>query len=1055
MQILQLLWSLGYLVLVTLSTNCTEPTDIEELRKSLYVNGRHPEGPLCYPTPTTAWKVIRCTSSCQLFLDFDYPEVVLTGSLTEKVLNKFAWKWVQFTSGSVDVEFGRWLEDVDYFWIDAGYQGKMTGAFPTSMPQLTEISIDHEQFSMVLPSHLPNLMNFYIGKKKLRCALHGRLPTYWPKISEVIIQVCPITVYFSDFQNATKLKSLSLLEVDLTDTMPAMILELPSLQILRLENVNVNGTLPEFTRDTLVYELELARVPLYGMIPGSWLSLIKTLTLTDSYVTHFYEGPLLNKSRLSSFHCTNCKLKMLTRFSRFYDLRSIDVQSNVFPASDSTNWCAYHPEFVLRNLSKGTRPCHFPFRMDDQNFTACTEVTAPGTPFCSTSDTYAVDDYGYCVRCNNSVIFDPDSGDSSISIRNNNNLYSILFSNRDWSNNFKVAMYQTIDISENGLSDIPFFDFAQFYPNFQATKFYANSNNLWRDPLQLLMNSVYNSELTEIDYRNNTRARSMNGVYPNHGLAGMTGNCTYDCLNEEHPACLPATLKFSSDYVYQGRGPNMWCRAIVNRQTGEELTFLRDTNFFEYEECECSEGFYGVGNDCVRCLPHMFCPAGPVKKPWIHPDLGYYLDDKILTRCRHHSTETSACLRPKLITPKCGSGVTPKWTQQCAHGHTGRLCSRCLVGFGKVGDTCVSCTEGSGSVMFILSYFFGLAITLGYIYVSVFRSQGGIGVVSDNVLEVSATTSLGVGYTQLLGIIASSVQFSNDALSNMLLGPSMPTSGKPVNMECVLQTLGVTQVTAAAIFAAQLMFIFIPFCFCGLYVAMRMGYIIPTTIQRKKIFAVACNMFYPQLINVALQLMTCSRGYLVYFPDEKCNDPAIRTAGGFAYAILTVLFVSVISFTLTIRKYVKRTGTTPDHLRFLIAPFKPERWYWFIVMQVRNTIYVVLLTANEDDISKAAGFILACCMYSLFAVRMAPYKSPTANIIMCSMEGVMACTVFASSLYGEDENPSPVPGWLVFCMHVLVLGGVVIRVTYFSYLVRLETPPAPEKTEASDMSDEE
>eukprot|EP00759_Apiculatamorpha_spiralis_P004426 PhF_6_TR12612/c0_g1_i1/m.19917 len=212
--------------------------------------------------------------------------------------------------------------------------------FSTLITQ-TEISIDHEQFSMVLPSHLPNLVNFYIGKKKLRCALHGRLPTYWPKISEVIIQVCPITVYFSDFQNATKLKSLSLLEVDLTDTMPAMILELPSLQILRLENVNVNGTLPEFTRDTLVYELELARVPLYGMIPGSWLSLIKTLTLTDSYVTHFYEGPLLNKSRLSSFHCTNCKLKMLTRFSRFYDLRSIDVQSNVFPASDSTNWCAY------------------------------------------------------------------------------------------------------------------------------------------------------------------------------------------------------------------------------------------------------------------------------------------------------------------------------------------------------------------------------------------------------------------------------------------------------------------------------------------------------------------------------------------------------------------------------------------------------------------------------------------------------------------------------------------------------------------------------------------
>ena len=168
-----------------------------------------------------------------------------------------------------------------------------------------------------------------------------------------------------------------------------------------------------------------------------------------------------------------------------------------------------------------------------------------------------------------------------------------------------------------------------------------------------------------------------------------------------------------------------------------------DPTFYEYRHCVCDADFYGENGLCKKCMDGGTCPQFPFSKSGdLLPNImtlrrGYWPSPNPnnvthLVKC----PVSSACNPTDSCT--CRLDTTPKHTNAsnyrlsvsslittcnqsciCHPGNTDRFCSRCKLGFYKIGGLCFKCENGDRTYyylfvpVFVVSF---LALLWSYFY---------------------------------------------------------------------------------------------------------------------------------------------------------------------------------------------------------------------------------------------------------------------------------------------------------------------------------------------------
>eukprot|EP00760_Papus_ankaliazontas_P031163 PhM_4_TR5196/c0_g1_i2/m.46784 len=889
--------------------------------------------------------------------------------------------------GTWQIEAGEWISRlvVDSFVIAATYRGTITGTIPSaSIPfrgtrfvinKAVEIVGDLDASSWSTLLRIFSAMN--VGP-----TLSINVTTLRPAV-DLTIESVPAAHgrLTSDLMTGPGLTHVSILNAPLVsaELTPAMfVIAQPKLLIdrVRLKGLTTGaGAIPREmllrVRDIDIEDIGYTSLTLFNETLGE----TEKDCASTPYVT-------------SSFRCAGCRLRNSVRLQCVQSLRSIDLSGNVFGEdSVAVRGVAFCAEYATTIL-----PCMFPFEYHGVHYSACTGSDLYGMKWCMRR---ADGDWGICLSCDRHIIISPSLNTKDISLRNSVNLVSIYFPPYDVDNTSTVSTLGQFDITNSSVeAGMILFDYDSFHPVFDANEFRLAHTKITRDVLQMCMSPTYNLRLHSIDARH-TPSHSMRDVPAQHGYEGMTAPCLFECLDTD-PACLPPTLRFTPTAVWPGADQNMWCRGLEYRISGRQVAFSRDVDYFDFEECHCVDGSYGNGTACVVCPEHAFCPGGPVKVAWVHAGEGYYAESfdhmgvpTKLTQCRNDDHGETLCPRPSLRdvpwSERCAShNRRALWRNVCRVGHTGRQCLQCEDGYGHVGDICVKCASRISVPLSVVNFVIGLFIILVY-------AHG-----SENV-AVASYANVMVLMAQFVSVVRLGLDLSAPHFMYMYSILSSLASAEPVASECLLQEvfssgtyndlfwLRVVCIAAVLVIAAL----------CSMMYKQSVAY---TSV----VMATIVNVVSPFLIAASLQVIICdtshdvdgkaATSHLRASPAVRCDDDAHTAAQMLGITVLT----ATLALNVSVVVYLSVAGgATPPHrlVGFLLRPFTQSKWWWSVVVHVRNAALALAVGGAVPRSSAAPTVIVTSACYVAATSYHRPYKEPDANVAAVMVEMVLVASV--------------------------------------------------------------
>eukprot|EP00002_Diphylleia_rotans_P031608 TRINITY_DN6568_c0_g4_i1.p1 TRINITY_DN6568_c0_g4~~TRINITY_DN6568_c0_g4_i1.p1 ORF type:complete len:414 (+),score=22.31 TRINITY_DN6568_c0_g4_i1:3-1244(+) len=335
--------------------------------------------------------------------------------------------------------------------------------------------------------------------------------------------------------------------------------------------------------------------------------------------------------------------------------------------------------------------------------------------------------------------------------------------------------------------------------------------------------------------------------------------------NDTH--ILPKTLSPSEKYQLLSPSDNFQCPVLTNLKV-DQSTIDIHPNYYDYYNCHCLSGMFGLRNKCLECPSSCICESG-LKLEGCFPSPSLEKISVILpclnpSACETHIPNALVLERQPLES-----------FELCLEGYEGRGCTRCSQGYGIQGRSCVKCT----STMVQASYIIGPLIVLCFI-IYLFKSKP----------NGSGKLGILIFHTQTLSVIFIAMS-SNAGIEKSI---SLPNSISSIQIPAISCVLGTTD----AISPLMASYIRLPI----LAVIGSLLYLATKSLYRDKVVYVLLNLarciYYPIALET-FGVFSCTlydEGYDSWFlnawPWLSCNPMSDEYGGMLAMTIPTfIVFV--------------------------------------------------------------------------------------------------------------------------------------------------------------------
>jgi hypothetical protein len=472
-------------------------------------------------------------------------------------------------------------------------------------------------------------------------------------------------------------------------------------------------------------------------------------------------------------------------------------------------------------------------------------------------------------------------------------------------------------------------------------------------------------------------------------------------------------------------------------------------------DCVCTDGtFRTASGNCETCPEGMSCPVGSSASSigstmMVQP--GYWIPDAqepIQVYMCHPLRET----KENFIGGCKGGGVAT-----CDGLWFGKVCGECD-GYRDVENKCRKCEglDGVGFVIFLVLAFMLSPLTY-YLVNSELTSQvSSAALVCISMGTVVTVMQLSAILSQISIAWPSELHFAFELFSIFALDLRF------LKPECA--SLGVRSAASKFYFSLFLLpalggWIFLVSCITRMIskhdeaakvknlILAKKGQKDPNyksspwwVMLRPETFNTFGTIYQAAFITVAMTTISPMRCY--GHPNGESSlvsDPQVICGEGEHPAMLYMGFVTMLLFVVCfILYYVYVTHKMPqiaavDPLfyrsrKYMIFRFRSSTWYWGVVFLVRN-FFCALTTVVDPNrpYLQTVLFVTVLLTYTVFQVRVWPWKTEGLNIIDLVSSWSMALITFFSSAYVFEASPEDelTALWLVSIFYFVCVGSIV------------------------------
>eukprot|EP00002_Diphylleia_rotans_P036866 TRINITY_DN817_c0_g1_i10.p1 TRINITY_DN817_c0_g1~~TRINITY_DN817_c0_g1_i10.p1 ORF type:complete len:562 (+),score=67.03 TRINITY_DN817_c0_g1_i10:4689-6374(+) len=468
----------------------------------------------------------------------------------------------------------------------------------------------------------------------------------------------------------------------------------------------------------------------------------------------------------------------------------------------------------------------------------------------------------------------------------------------------------------------------------------------------------------------------------NHFMKISSIDIKHTRMHRDGNLLLPKTLSPSGQYQMLNPMDNYQCPILVNLNVSRSNMDI-SPEYFDFFNCRCQPGTFGIRNQCQTCPQFCFCETGlELKGCYPSPSVE---DMKAIVAC----SNPSACVTQTFSRVVLEVSSRPEEISSCAEGYEGRVCSRCKTGFGAQGRTCLQC----GSILVYISMIIGplfIIFLMIYLYRSDSEGSGKLGIV--------------IFHTQTLSVIATAMSNSAAVESSMNVPFSVSSIQVP-SISCIFGTTDAFTPVAASFIRLPLLGLV-----GGLAFKLTDGH------KRDKVVFVVLNLaryiYYPIALET-FGIFGCTlfdEGYDSWFlntwPWISCNPATDEYNRMLALGIPTFL-VFVCGFPVLLwfivhgnahsnRQDMRNSERKSRRTRygFLYLPYKREHRFWGIVTTMRLLCFgLVIRVVPYTYLAAIFILLLVLLQGSIWTQHM---KAPFLSNVENTMEITSLYTVFFS-----------------------------------------------------------
>lgn len=346
------------------------------------------------------------------------------------------------------------------------------------------------------------------------------------------------------------------------------------------------------------------------------------------------------------------------------------------------------------------------------------------------------------------------------------------------------------------------------------------------------------------------------------------------------------------------------------------------------------------------------------------------------------------------------TGADEQWQQECKEGHTGQLCSKCALGFGRVGTgLCAACNGTTRSAGLFVALFLALILALLWVLRGQLRSTRAHKkdhsvikkVFLNHLQQVALLLSFNLDWPNPLKL---TLQVSNSASS---------AAGDVASPDCLRSAeipnsiSSAFRIRVAATMAAAPLFMVI--CLVAVTVfTMRTqpnAKFCSATYVRLWLMSLflVCFLLYSPITRTALQLFSCreisGQQRLTEDLSVLCNTPANnawRFGLGLPVLLLfTVGFPALLSAMLHRKRAQLEEESTRKLLGFFYLGYKLEFYWYEVCVLLRKSAFALILVAlsTAGTLWQASCGICVLVLSLLVTSWMRPFKKHIFNVLDC------------------------------------------------------------------------
>lgn len=422
--------------------------------------------------------------------------------------------------------------------------------------------------------------------------------------------------------------------------------------------------------------------------------------------------------------------------------------------------------------------------------------------------------------------------------------------------------------------------------------------------------------------------------------------------------------------------------------------------------CRCQVGHLALGGGgCGACDgEHLECPGG-VLDGQVLTKTGFYLLAPAPESAAGSFTEVPElfrCLSEEDCPGSLGPGV-------CPQGHAGIACAECTGGFSRVGGACEECK--STRVRFAVLLILGPPVFL--------TCMGGVLWMASKPYEHQVTLGSTMGST--LGVLVTSLQLyfilfemevqwpDSFRITVIELAKAVVIDEANLGLDCYWKYPPLAKFSAKLfVFLVSLLSLAALWAGCRRFVGA--GRLLGAGALLNAWGFVSSLAFVPLAVH-ASQVLNCyehpgGRWSMRSMPSMLCYETEwTRTMlpAGIATFVVFVLGMYTVFVYLTIR--LPRMESASASVGFLLLRFRPDVYYWSVIMYSRNLLLSVApVVAPDKPFVVAVLFVLVCTAYMAMVVVYRPWKLGHHNALDVVVTGALATTLVAGASFANAQT---------------------------------------------------